>query len=1019
VLPALVLCLLAATAMLVSPAASGQKGDRVAQEISQVLESFETVTLDPAEVLRSVREEGAVTLQTARGDFDLVVEPFDIRTDDYRAVAASGGTMTELARTPSHSFRGKVRGRDGTVVRLYLDGSKVQGVIVTPSETFFVEPARDLSAAAGSKDFVFYAASDVKPVEADCVEATLGGKVAAEAARAKTTAAAAVTSPTPDDSFAPMPQARVATEADFEFYQLDGSSTQATNDDINNIMTQVDGIYEAQLGVSLRVVFQRVWTTNTDPYTKTAASDALGELADNYDASFGTGGPPSRDVTHMFTGKDFDGSTIGIAYRGVVCDIPDASYGISQSRFSGTNSLRVTVTAHEIGHNFGATHPDQESPVPPSCSPSIMNSSVQTQAAPTFCPFSRDQIFSHLTGTGGACLARLTSPGCNYAITPTSQFFSAAGGTGTVNVTSNCAWGVAEGSSWVTFSSEGGSGNGSTGYTVAPNNGADGPRRAFVDIGGKQLAISQQASPACAASATQIGIGQTLNGTLASTDCTAAQPNRLTAFEDLYTFTARAGQHVRVEMSTTGTPGIDTYLYLFAPDGTLVAENDDIVLGTNTNSRIPQAAGQFFELPQTGIYTIAATTFDNATTGAYTIKLSDNASANTGALSSAAYSVNEGTGAGGLGVDGTGFRVVTVTRTGDTTGTATVDYATSDGTATRLKDYEQALGTLVFGPNETSKTFTVFVPDDGFAEGAETVTLTLSNPVGTTLGATSTATLTINSNDAVSGPSPVRAASFDNAFFVRQQYLDFLNREPDASGFGFWQGNITECGADEGCKEVKRINVSAAFFLSIEFQNTGYLVERIYKTAYGDATSPNVPGTVPVIRLGEFLPDTQRIGQNVIVNVGNWQAQLEANKQAYALEFVLRQRFLTAFPLTMTAAQFVDKLVANAGITLTTAERDALIAQLNSTADVSAARAAVLRAVAENQQLVDNEKRRAFVLMQYYGYLRRDPDTGPNSDFTGWKFWLDKLNQFNGDFQQAEMVKAFLSSDEYILRFGN
>ncbi|MFL6256389.1 MAG: zinc-dependent metalloprotease family protein, partial [Pyrinomonadaceae bacterium] len=795
----------------------------------------------------------------------------------------------------------------------------------------------------------------------------------------------------------------------------------ATNNDILNIMTQVDGIYDAQLGVKIRVVFQRVWTTNTDPYTLTDASAALNEFADNYDATFGTSNPPSRDLTHMFTGKDFDGSTIGIAFRGVICDIPDASYGMSQSLFSNTNSLRVGVTAHEIGHNFGATHPNQESPVPASCDPSIMNSFVQDTQ--TFCQFSRDQILSHLTGTGGACLARVTQTGCpvsSYAVTPTSKFFTAAGGTGTINVTANagCNWGVAEGSSWVTFNSEAGTGSGSTSYTVAPNDGNVGPRRAFVDIGGKQFAIAQQAGATCAASATQIAIGQTLNGTLATSDCIAAQPNRLTAFEDIYTFNARAGQRVRIDLSTAGTPGIDTYLYLFGPDGTLVDENDDIVLGSNTNSRIP-ADGTFKTLPQTGVYTIAATTFDNATTGSYTLKLSDNASANTVLLSSAAYSVNEGTGGDGLGTDGTGFRVVTVTRTGDTTGTATVDYATADGTASKAKDYEQALGTLVFAPAETSKTFTVFVPDDAFAEGPETVTLSLSNPVGTTLGATQTATLTINSNDATTGQSPVRAQSFNTAFFVRQQYLDFLGREPDASGFNFWQGEINNCGTDEVCKEVKRINVSAAFFLSIEFQETGYLVERTYKTAYGDTTSPNVAGTVPVIRLNEFLPDTQRIGQGVVVNVGNWQAQLEANKQAYALEFVLRQRFLTAFPLSMTPAQFVDKLVQNAGITLTTPERDALIAQLNSTADVSAARAAVLRAVAENAQLRQNESNRAFVLMQYYGYLRRNPNDPQDTDFRGWKFWLDKLNDNNGNFVAAEMVKAFLTADEYINRFGN
>jgi hypothetical protein len=196
----------------------------------------------------------------------------------------------------------------------------------------------------------------------------------------------------------------------------------------------------------------------------------------------------------------------------------------------------------------------------------------------------------------------------------------------------------------------------------------------------------------------------------------------------------------------------------------------------------------------------------------------------------------------------------------------------------------------------------------------------------------------------------------------------------------------------------------------------------MFKAAYGDATSPNVPGTVPVVRLNEFLPDTQRIGRDVVVGQGNWQAQLEANKQAYALEFVLRQRFLAAFPLSMTSAQYVDRLVQNAGLTLTAGERDALIAQLDSTPDVAAGRAAVLRAVAENAQLRQVgsvEYRRAFVLMQFYGYLRRNPDDPQDTDFRGWFFWLGKLNDFNGDYVAAEMVKAFLTSDEYIDRFGN
>ncbi|MFL6334774.1 MAG: FG-GAP-like repeat-containing protein [Pyrinomonadaceae bacterium] len=362
-----------------------------------------------------------------------------------------------------------------------------------------------------------------------------------------------------------------------------------------------------------------------------------------------------------------------------------------------------------------------------------------------------------------------------------------------------------------------------------------------------------------------------------------------------------------------------------------------------------------------------------------------------------------------------GSVLITVTRTGDLSRPASVTYASSDGTATAKSDYTTALGTLNFAAGESSKSFTVFVTGDAHGEGNETLSLGLGNPVGAVLGAVTTATLIIANDDSMpASPNPVD----DPSFFVRQHYRDFLGRDPDAEGQAFWTGNITECGADAQCREVKRINVSAAFFLSIEFQETGYFVYRTFKAAFGDATSSNVEGPVPVVRLNEFLADTRHIGQGVVVNVGDWEKQLESNKQAYVLEFVQRQRFLTAFPLSMTPEQFVDKFAQNAGITLQAGDRSALVAQLNSSGDVAAGRAAVLRAVAENQQLRDNERNRAFVLMQYFGYLRRNPDDPQDTDFRGWKFWLDKLNQFHGDAVAAEMVKAFISSDEYRKRFG-
>jgi hypothetical protein len=119
----------------------------------------------------------------------------------------------------------------------------------------------------------------------------------------------------------------------------------------------------------------------------------------------------------------------------------------------------------------------------------------------------------------------------------------------------------------------------------------------------------------------------------------------------------------------------------------------------------------------------------------------------------------------------------------------------------------------------------------------------------------------------------------------------------------------------------------------------------------------------------------------------------------------------------MSAARYVDALNANAAGALTAAERDNLVTRLESG---ELTRAQVLRAVAENEAFTAREKNRAFVLMQYFGYLRRNPYDAPEPtlDFAGYNFWLSKLEEFRGNFVRAEMVKAFISSDEYRKRFG-
>jgi Tol biopolymer transport system component len=260
-------------------------------------------------------------------------------------------------------------------------------------------------------------------------------------------------------------------------------------------------------------------------------------------------------------------------------------------------------------------------------------------------------------------------------------------------------------------------------------------------------------------------------------------------------------------------------------------------------------------------------------------------------------------------------------------------------------------------------------------------------------------------------PNPIDCAEF----FVRQQYRDFLSREPDAEGLAYWTNQIIACGGDAACIDNERVNVSAAFFLSIEFQETGYLVYRTYKVAYG-----NLPNTPVPLKFNELLPDTQQIGQGVIVNQTGWQQLLENNKQTFFSAFVQRSSFSTTFPTSLTPDQFVDQLFLNAGITPKDIERTAAINEFGGAANTgdTAARARALRRIAENSTLAQQEFNRAFVLMQYFGYLRRNPNDSPDSNFDGYYYWLNKLDQFNGNYINAQMVKAFIDSIEYRQRFG-
>ena len=271
--------------------------------------------------------------------------------------------------------------------------------------------------------------------------------------------------------------------------------------------------------------------------------------------------------------------------------------------------------------------------------------------------------------------------------------------------------------------------------------------------------------------------------------------------------------------------------------------------------------------------------------------------------------------------------------------------------------------------------------------------------------------MTIEDNDASNGVNPID----DGTFFIRQQYIDFLNRQPDDSGLNFWTGTITSCGSDQQCLGGANVSMArppSSFRLSFRtpvIWSIGFTSRLTATSRAGRYRSGSM----------SFCQTRSGLARGAIVNQGNWQQQLESNKQAFTLEFVQRPRFTGAFPTSLTPAQFVDAMFANGGVTPTTADRNTAIAEFGGAGDTTDlnARSRALRDVAENSTLQQQEFNRAFVLMQYFGYLRRNPNDAPDADFSGYTFWLSKLNSV-GNYVDAEMVKAFILSGEYRQRFG-
>lgn len=854
---------------------------------------------------------------------------------------------------------------------------------------------------------------------------------------------------------------RTAIAATAEYTAANGGTVNSALAALTTAVNRLNGIFERDVTVRFILVNNEtnIIYTNaaTDPYTNGNPDVMIGENQTNLDNN-AVIGSANYDVGHVF-GTIAGGGGSGLAVTPAVCQGNVKAQGASTATTTTGDSFVLGIVAHELAHQFSAQH---------SFNGSIDNCNQRT-ANSAYEPGSGSTIMSYTSACGAQNIqlnsdAYFHSNSINqmltYIGTQSCQASVATGNTpptinsgGNFTIPKNTPFALTASSNdvdgdAVTFTWE----QLDLGPQSPPDTDADGnarpifrsfipaasPTRTFPRL--QDILNNANVPPAtydcffgtqCLTGEILPSIARVMNFQVTARDNRAGNGGVNSATMQL-TVDGNSGPFVVTAPNTavnwTGfTQQNVTWNVANTTNAPVNAANVKISLSTDGGNTFPTVL--LASTPNTGT---ASVTVPNSPTAQARIKVEGVGNiffdvsntnftiqggvqpATTIQFASAAQNIAEAVGSA----------TIVVNRSGDTTGASAVNYTTSDtagnnlcslinGQASSRCDYLLTLGTLSFAAGETSKSILIPIIDDVYAEGNENFSITLSNPTGATLGAQATNTLTITDNDAMNGVNPIDNASF----FVRQHYVDFLNREPDAPGLAFWTNEITSCGANAQCVEVKRVNVSAAFFLSIEFQETGYLVYRTYKSGFGNLT---VPAGSPVpVNFTDFLRDTQRIRQGVEVGVGNWQAQLEANKQAYMLAFVQRADFMAAYPNNMTATQFVDKLITNVGPGVISAnERTSLINALTTNPSDVNNRATALRSVSEDSDLKTIETNRAFVLMQYFGYLRRNPFDFPDSNFDGYNFWLTKLNDFNGNFVNAEMVKAFISSIEYRTRFA-
>jgi hypothetical protein len=359
-------------------------------KLNSLLRKYQLVQIDRQKFKEQVRK-GSLTLQLPNRRLQVKdLEPNNLLHASYFAETSIGnGIRVPVSPISVNTYKGTIPESNNSTIRLTItEKGDVEGLFFQDKELYFIDSENRLDPNGNANRLVIYQADDViNNEQGSCgVPHVQGIKRAVEFLYSQAVTAEATTR-----------EVELATEADYEYVTAAGGATQA-NSLIASIINQVEGIYTQELGISFNIVYQHTWATADDPYTSTAAGTMLTEFRNYWNSNFSN---IRRDLAHMWTGKDMDGSTVGIAYVGVVCRSASSSYGVSQ-RLTGQVS-RVGLTAHEIGHNFSASHVTTSE-----CTNTIMYPSLSSSLQLTFCQYSRDEINTHVT-TYPSCLALVDS----------------------------------------------------------------------------------------------------------------------------------------------------------------------------------------------------------------------------------------------------------------------------------------------------------------------------------------------------------------------------------------------------------------------------------------------------------------------------------------------------------------------------------------------------------------------------------------------------------------------------------